>query len=78
MTELNLVVDADPRLAKLRAMLREPESDVEALGNCIMTLQAWAMLSNRERAGTPGVDYIMATCGRLTRVRQHLIDRETP
>lgn len=76
---LELVSDEpDPRLAKLRAMMDGPETDIEALANSIMTLQAWAMLSDTERARTPGQDFIEATCGRLTKVRQHLIDRETP
>lgn len=75
-TDLRLVSDVDPRLAKLRALMQQPESDIEALANSIMTLQAWAMLSDEERARVPGEEFIMATCGRLTKVRQHLVDRE--
>lgn len=79
MTPLALVPDEgpeDPRLTKLRALQEGPETDIEALGNAIMTLEAWAMLSNAERAGSPGDDYIIATAGRLARVRQHLIDAQ--
>lgn len=76
MTPLALVPDADPRLAKLQALLRGPESDIERLGNSLMILSAWVMLTNYERSHTPGVDYIQAVVGKLNVVHQHLIDRE--
>lgn len=67
----------DPRLAKLRALQEGPETDIEALGNAIMTLEAWAMLSDPERARSPGDEFIMSVAGRLAKVRQHLIDQES-
>lgn len=76
MTDLRLVSDADPRLAKLRAQMEGPETPVECCGNILQALRSWAFLSDAERAGNEGLAIICNAVERISYVRAHLIDRE--